>query len=230
MNVKYTGIDNLEIIAEAKNYNNFLKNEVYNLSLGYSRVLDFGSGIGTFAAALKEKGCLVTCVEPDRTLLQLLKDMGFEAYPDISVIPPESLDCIYSLNVLEHIEDDAGTVVQLYRKLKPGGRLFLYVPAFDILYSSMDKKVGHFRRYRISNLTGLLTDAGFASEKAVYVDSLGFLVTLLYKLIGNDRGDINPRIIRVYDTFFFPVSRLLDRALGHFIGKNIITVARRPEI
>ncbi len=227
MSVKYTGVDNLEIIAEAKNYSNFLINETRRHSLGATRMLDFGSGIGTFATALSKAGTVV-CIEPDQALTKRLKELGFEAYPDVSSIPSESIDYIYSLNVLEHIEDDLGTLKDLYQKLKPGGRLFLYVPAFDILYSSMDKKVGHLRRYRISGLTSLLSAAGFAKEKAAYVDSLGFLATILYKLVGNRRGDLNMKAIKVYDTVFFPASRLLDRAVGAFIGKNIMAVARKP--
>lgn len=227
MGVKYTGVDNLEIIAEAKNYSDFLINETRRHSLGTTRMLDFGSGIGTFATALSKAGTVV-CIEPDQALIKRLKELGFEAYPDVSCIPAESIDYIYSLNVLEHIKDDLGTLKDLYQKLKPGGRLFLYVPAFDILYSSMDKKVGHLRRYRISGLTRLLSAAGFAKEKAVYVDSLGFLATILYKLVGNRRGDLNMNAIKVYDTVFFPASRLLDRVVGSFIGKNIMAVARKP--
>jgi len=227
MSVKYTGVDNLEIIAEAKNYSNFLINETRRYSIGTTTMLDFGSGIGTFATALSEGGTVI-CIEPDRALIKRLKEMGFEAYPDVSSIPSESIDYIYSLNVLEHIEDDLGTLRHLYQKLKPGGRIFLYVPAFDILYSSMDRKVGHLRRYRKSRLSGLLSDAGFVKEKAVYVDSLGFLATILYKAVGNRHGDLNIKAIKVYDTVFFPASRLLDRVVGSFIGKNIMAVARKP--
>jgi len=228
MSTKYTGVDNLEIMDEARKYNDFLKEETFSHSGGAPRALDFGAGIGTFAAALRERGLEVTCVEPDSQLLGRLREMGFDAYPDISDIPSGSFDYIYSLNVLEHIEDDLSAMRQLYRCLSPGGRLFLYLPAFQSIYSSMDKKVGHFRRYRISGLIPRLTEAGFIKEEAFYVDSLGYFVSLLYKLVGNKRGDLNLDIIRLYDTVFFPVSRLMDRVLGHVVGKNIVAVVRRP--
>ena len=55
------------------------------------------------------------------------------------------------------------------------------MPAFRILYISMDRKVGHYRRYRISGLTKLLRSAGFRIERSVYTDFIGFFVALLFK-------------------------------------------------
>src|SRR5689334_21663708 len=102
----------------------------------------------------------------------------------------------------------------MHRKLKKGGRLLVYVPAFQILFSSMDRKVGHVRRYTRQDLAEKVTAAGFRVVDNSYVDSIGFFVTLLYKLIGSDSGDINRKALIIYDRVLFPLSRLLDRVFG----------------
>ncbi|MGI9264633.1 MAG: class I SAM-dependent methyltransferase, partial [Gammaproteobacteria bacterium] len=117
----------------------------------------------------------------------------------------------------------------IYRILRPGGRLLLYVPAFNVLFSSMDRKVGHFRRYRRRQLVALAGAAGFTVEQGRYVDSLGFLAALLYRFVGGDSGDINRRSLAVYDRFVFPLSRLLDTILWPFAGKNLLVTAAKPK-
>jgi SAM-dependent methyltransferase len=224
----YTGVDNLEAMAEAQNYNRFLVHEVLFHGRDARRALDFGAGTGTFARSLREHGLNVSCVEPDQSLRDELRRHGFESHAGLDSVASASVDFIFSLNVLEHIEDHEATVRDLYQRLRPGGRLYLYLPAFNLLFSSMDRKVGHYRRYRIGPLVKLLLRSGFTISNARYADSLGFFVTLLYRFIGNDRGDLSPRALRLYDRVIFPVSCLLDRVLGRFLGKNVAVTAIRP--
>jgi hypothetical protein len=53
--------------------------------------------------------------------------------------------------------------------LRPGGRLFLTVPAYRLLFSADDKVAAHFRRYSRTSLTQALTGAGFAIAYAGYM-------------------------------------------------------------
>ena len=144
---------------------------------------------------------------------------------DLEAIPPGSLDYVYSLNVLEHIDDDAGALQAIRARLAPGGQLFLYVPAFMVLYTALDRRVGHFRRYRRSGLRRLLANTGFVVDEARYADSLGFGITLAYKAIGRSDGRIDPRALRIYDGVVFPVSKRLDPMLGRVAGKNLLVRA-----
>jgi SAM-dependent methyltransferase len=212
----------------ARNYNEFLVQEVLRHSGGAVVAMDFGAGVGTFACKLRESGLNVICIEPDASLCHVLQSRGFECLANIEQIPEASVDYIFSLNVFEHIEDDTAMFRKLYRRLRPGGRFYLYVPAFPILYTSMDRKVGHYRRYRAHLLRRQLEHVGFSVLTARYADSLGFFITLLYRLIGNSRGDLNQRAIILYDRFLFPLSRLLDKFVGRVIGKNVAVSAVRP--
>jgi SAM-dependent methyltransferase len=141
-------------------------------------------------------------------------------------LPKSAFALIYSLNVLEHIDDDLGTLESLKAYLKPGGTLLLYVPAFQVLYSAMDRRVGHVRRYRRSELVRLLVQAGYSVDSARYVDSLGFLAALAYRVLGSDDGSIDRRALVFFDRWIFPMSVILDRVLGRWFGKNVIVLAR----
>ncbi len=224
----YSGVDNLELMLLAKNYNNFLLREVARTGQNCSSAVDLGAGIGNFALKMREAGFSVICVEADKALSKRLCGYGFKVFSDLTKLQSESVDYIYSLNVLEHIEDDSRILKTIYSKLRPGGKLLIYVPAFTILFSAMDRKVGHCRRYEKNAATRLLESAGFQVERSVYIDSLGFLVTLIFKIIGNCSGDLTAGSIKFFDTMIFPLSRLCDRVLGRVLGKNLLIVANKP--
>jgi len=223
--VQYQGTDNLEVMADAANYNRFLVDLVLQNRGPSHQAIDFGAGIGTIALMARERGLDVTCVETDTAQRARLTGSGLQALPHLDALADGTAQYIYSLNVLEHIRDDQLAVDGLARKLSSGGRLLIYVPAFQTLFSSMDRKVGHFRRYRRRQLVRLVERAGLTVVRSAYVDSLGYLATLLYKVLGSNTGDLNRRSIIVFDRVVFPLSRLFDSLLGRLLGKNVYVVA-----
>jgi SAM-dependent methyltransferase len=224
----YSGTDNLEVMAEAKNYNAFLLDLILQPIKPADLLLDFGAGIGTFAILLKGLGYQVVCVESDSAQANAIAQQQIQAVTSMQMLSNESIDYVYTLNVLEHIENDVVALQEIYTKIKPGGRLLIYVPAFQCLYSSMDRKVGHWRRYTKRTLAPLVKTAGFEVEHASYVDSLGFFASYLYKYIGDSSGSLNRKSIYIYDRYLFPLSRLLDRLVGHWFGKNLVLLAHKP--
>jgi SAM-dependent methyltransferase len=64
-------------------------------------------------------------------------------------------------DVLEHIDDDVGTLRFLIEVLEPGGVLVLTVPAHPFLFDEMDRIAHHRRRYRRAELERKLRAAGF---------------------------------------------------------------------
>jgi 2-polyprenyl-3-methyl-5-hydroxy-6-metoxy-1,4-benzoquinol methylase len=210
-------------MASAKRYHAFLE----NLTVGYipsgGKVLDMGAGIGTFAERVSAKGYNVRCVEPDETQRRQIEEKGLPASASAEELEDNSVDYIYSLNVLEHIENDVEALRLWTTKLKPGGKILVYVPAFNVLYSLYDKAVGHYRRYRKRTLVRCFVSAGLQVQTVKYADSVGFFVALIYKWI-NRSGKLNGGSLSFFDKFIFPVSRLCDFFCSSLFGKNVYAV------
>lgn len=223
---EYTGKHQLEALQEAKNYNLYLEKMLLAFLSSASHILDFGAGMGEFADRLKRRGLVIDCLEPDQELRTLLEQKGHTAYAAAQDLSP-SYSHIYSLNVLEHIEDDLATLKQLHHLLLPGGKLLLFVPAFMMLYSSLDKQVGHYRRYSKGELGTKLTASGFTINTLHYVDSLGFLAWLIMKQLGNKEGQLNKQAVMLFDRLIFPLSRMVDQVAAPFFGKNLLAIATK---
>ena len=225
---EYSGTDNLEVMLEAENYNRFLVDEVVRHYPGRGRALDFGAGVGTFSAMVRDRGLDVACLEPDAAQRRRLTAAGFTAHADAADIAPGSISYVFSLNVLEHIPDDLDAVRTIGAMLEPGGTAYIYVPAFPLLFGPMDRKVGHVRRYRLGGLRALFGKAGLEVIDGGYADSLGFLATLAFNALPRGDGGLSAGPVRAYDRIAFPLSRLCDRLTSRLFGKNAWLVARRP--
>ena len=221
--------DLIEVMDEAVKYNRFLVEQLLAWSKGLGAVLDFGAGNGRFAIALHEQGVDVHAIEPDPDLRRKIGALGVRAYESLEALGGRRFDGIYTVNVLEHLEDDRACLENFYRSLVAGGRLLTYVPAFDALFSANDERVGHLRRYRKRTLVNKIRNAGFIVEQASYVDCIGFLAALAYRSFGDEDGGLDIRTLRLYDRLLFPVSRVLDGALGQVFGKNLLVRAVRPD-
>ncbi|MBY8863251.1 class I SAM-dependent methyltransferase [Nocardia sp. CA2R105] len=230
----YTGCDNLEAMAEAVNYNTFLVDTVdrHLAPAGAAsdvRVLDFGAGSGTYADMLAARQITPECLEPDEELQHILRAKGYKVL-DHDGTPEhdgERYGLIYTFNVLEHIKNDQTASEHLAALLRPGGTLVVYVPALEILYTAMDSKVGHYRRYRRTQLNRILRNAGLEIVESRYCDPLGFFATLAYKMLGPGDGTINPRSLKLYDRAVFPISKALQILTSRFFGKNVLVVATK---
>ena len=225
---RFSGTENLEVMRDAVNYNRYLLDLIRSHAGNAKRVIDFGAGSGTFAGPISQLGFEVTAVELDDGLRAHLAKQGLRVAASTADLPAQSFDYAYTFNVLEHIPDDVEALRGLRAKLAPGARLLVYVPAFQVLYTSMDANVGHVRRYSRDTLVRNVSAAGFAVEAVEYVDSIGFFATLAFKMTDRGSGDVNPRMLRIYDRIIFPVSRALDRIVHRWFGKNLLLVARNP--
>ncbi len=226
----YSGKENLEIMEDAVNYNQFLEDAVCRHAPDDGVVLDFGAGIGTYTRRMIDRGLNVVGIELDDHQRQVLLASDIDAHQSLDSITDASIDFIYSLNVLEHIEDDREVVKEFHRVLKPGAKALIYVPAFPILFSAMDRQVGHVRRYRKNRLIEPFVRAGFTIRRASYEDFLGFFASLVFKyLSSSEPRPLNPGMVVFYDRFVFPSSKLLSRIFGGLMGKNLLLVVEKPD-
>jgi len=94
--------------------------------------------------------------------------------------PEASLSAVGLFDVLEHVEDDTALLRRLHHALRPGGLLYVTVPALQALWSAADIHAQHYRRYSRRSLDACLREAGLALEYATYF--FGPLLPLLFLL------------------------------------------------
>jgi len=229
MEGQYSGVDVLESLESAHNYNDYLTNLVREATES-SDVIDFGAGIGTFSKRLRTDGYAVRCIEPDPGQKRKLEEQGFETFANLDPFPNDSLPFIFSLNVFEHIEHDKTAIRDVHQKLQPGGTLLIYVPAFKCLWTSLDEKLYHYRRYTKRSLRRLVEQEGFTIEQIRYADCLGFIATFIFRLLNRSASAVTATSIRVYDRWLFPPSRVLDKLFDRWIGKNVYVVCKRRSL
>lgn len=225
---QYSGEGNLEVMLDAANYNAyqlaFILSEIDQFDCHQVRVLDFGAGIGTFADMVRDArpDVVVDCLEPSASQADGLGKRGYTVISDLSRAEG-TYDVIYALNVLEHIEDDVAAVRSLGQALSERGTLVVYVPAFMLLFSNMDRLVHHFRRYRSGDFEALASASGLRLRRVRYCDPVGFFAALAYR-VGKGSGSLNPRSVKLYDRLAFPLSAAAEKVTGRAFGKNVLAV------
>ena len=216
--------------SDLKRYNKWIVNSFLSnidcTTLHDAAILDFGAGIGTLSQIFMERtGIRPDTVEIDHIQREILVSRGFKAHSSLESTA-QRYRLIFTSNVLEHIEDDVATLKSLHDHLDENGVLAIYVPAFKLLWSSLDDQVGHYRRYRIGDLTDKLNQAGFQVSTAKYCDSLGFVLAILFKFIGSKDGEPTSMALRIFDRYLLPISKAGDFLCSRFAGKNVLVIAR----
>jgi len=228
--------DDLERLGTAERFFNWVLDEFHPYLKG--SVLEVGAGTGTITRRIVQRypELRVTALEPAENVVGDLESFA-AVTPQVTVlrqtlaaVGPLAMggyDAVLYLNVLEHIEDDADELRHAAKALRPGGALLIFGPALSWLYSELDYKAGHYRRYSVEGLRRLAEAAGFEVVKAGYLDVLGILpYWLVYRLAGRD--SISGTSIWGYDRVIVPISRLLQRvAPDQLIGKNVLLIATR---
>lgn len=226
----YSGTRILEAMRSGARYGEAIFEDISAaMPSGISSVLDFGAGSGFFVEKFRAKGISVDAVEQDAGLRSALEAITPDVRADIGMIADSQYDFAYTVNVLEHIDDLDETCAHLLRVLKPGAKMFIFVPAHEMLWTGLDDEVGHVRRFDRRSLTDALQRAGFYVEHVRHFDFLGFPAALAVRLL--EKANLfrySSGSVGFYDRYLFPVSHALDRLLGGVIGKNLVAIATRP--
>lgn len=125
-------------------------------ALGARRVLDVGAGDGWFSESLLAELPAVeqiVCWDINYNELELVTDDPRLART--TAAPDAGFDLVLVLDVLEHIDDPVAFIDESLRPLAaPGTAVLVGVPAHPLLFSDHDRALGHFRRYRTTELLG----------------------------------------------------------------------------
>lgn len=137
----------------------------------------------------------------------------------------EKFDTVICLNVLEHLANDLGALQNIWDALEENGRAIVLVPCGPELYGTLDKVLGHYRRYAKTRLTELATRAGFHVE-----------TVLSFNRVGSPAWWLNARLLKRKTfgswqikalNFLTPFLRLIDRFLP-LPPLSIIAILRKP--
>ena len=200
------------------------------------RVLEIGSGVGNITKFLLDRELIiVTDVEPK--YLTLLKNT-FGKYkkfiidrldisrPEMERYRSHHIDSVICFNVLEHIEQDEEPLKNIFDLLEPNGRLLLLVPSHPWLYGSLDRHLGHHRRYGKRELKNKLEAMGFKVIFLEYFNRAGTLGWFLNSQILR-RKRLPSFQLRMYN-FLVPLLKL-EKFFPLPFGTSLIVVAEKSE-
>ncbi len=194
----------------------------------HGAVLEVGAGMGANTRALSGLPYQRwVALEPDRSLAErIVLPPGGRHSVVVGTVQDmaasERFDTILYLDVLEHIRDDRAELARAGARLTPGGALVVLAPAFEGLFTSFDRRIGHFRRYTKRSLRSIVPP-GFSEREMTYLDSAGLLASLGNRLLLRATLPTESQIL-FWDRFLVPCSVRLDRLLGGAVGKSILGV------
>ena len=146
-------------------------------------VLELGAGIGNISGRLMGKRLLYVAAEKDPLYLHALRNR-FLRTPNVSVVKldpecsadfaavPGPVDTVLCINVFEYVADIDALLDSIAGQLRTGGTAIILVPQGPGLYGTLDKNLGHLRRYRKAELAAALEKHGFAVTKAYELNKI----------------------------------------------------------
>lgn len=179
------------------------------------RVLEVGCGAGGMMGPLQRYGD-VTGLDIDHEYVAYCKERGFSRVLCGSgyELPfgDAAFDLVCLFDTIEHIPDDVQALREVRRVLKPGGRVFVSVPAYQWLWSHNDKTAHHQRRYTRARLLKALREAGLTPARASYFNS--FLLPLIVPaVLWQKLMDRMGRLPAGYNNMCVPLSPWMNRVL-----------------
>ncbi len=136
----------------SKAYNNYAKKS--------EKILDVGCGISPVSPVTSR----TVFIDSDKNAMQMLTKKGYKTViGDAEKIPvkKESVNAVFSSEVLEHVHDYKKSLKEFNRVLKKNGVLFLTVPTHMKYWAFDDDYVGHLRRFDPKRLASEIESEGF---------------------------------------------------------------------
>ncbi len=153
-----------------------------------SKILEVGCGMGGNLSMLSEYGQLYATDMSEKAVaysksLNITNNIETGFLPEEPAFKGKIFNLIVAMDVIEHIDDDIGSLQQLYTQLDEGGKILITVPAFAFLWSSHDEHAHHKRRYTKPTLFNAIDDAGFKIDYVSYYNFWLFPLVLCVRML-----------------------------------------------
>jgi SAM-dependent methyltransferase len=157
-----------------------------------AHILEIGCGTGHNLAMLSGFGHVdgLELDEEARSLSEkrLGRKVMSSPLPELAEVPDRHYHLIGAFDVIEHIDDDQAALVSIGRKLQPGGKFILTVPAHQWMWSAHDVVNHHKRRYSKRALKALVDSSPLKLECIGYFNSLLFPLAVAERAASKLRG------------------------------------------
>jgi glycosyltransferase involved in cell wall biosynthesis len=198
-------------------------------------VIEIGAGLGNLTGRLMGRKLHYVAGEQDGLYLHALHNR-FLRTPSVKVceLHPEvasgftawanQFDSALCVNVLENVDDPKQVLSSLAACIKPGGNLVVLVPQGLSLFGSVDKGLGHKRRFAEADLRKMLEDLGLKIESQRQINKIGAPAWWFASRV-LQREKISRPGLKLWDkTVWF--QRLIDPLLP-WHGLSLVIVARK---
>jgi 2-polyprenyl-3-methyl-5-hydroxy-6-metoxy-1,4-benzoquinol methylase len=237
LNLNNTEQQTLNAISRAAKFNRWMYDTIKPYCHG--RILEVGSGIGNISSFFVDDNFDITLSDIDDHYLQTLKnkyagasnvrkiiflDLQQDNFQDSYATMNDSFDTVFLLNVLEHLKEDCQALHNCRKLLKTGGTLIVLVPAYSWLYSKLDKKLRHYRRYTLAALQSLFNKNQLSVRRQFYFNALGIVAWLyakIFRLSVVPTGEMN-----LYNKLV-PFAKIVDRLVVSKIGLSAIIIGEK---
>ena len=158
-----------------------------------ARILEVGCGTGHNLEMLQRfgraDGIEIDPAARDLAEQRLGRPISTAPLPELTGVDEGAYDLVALLDVLEHVEEDEAALASIARKLKPGGRILITVPAHPWMWSAHDEVNHHKRRYTRKTLRAAIGAAGLHVELLSWFNSLLFPLAAAARLAGRVTGN-----------------------------------------
>ena len=142
------------------------------------------------------------------------------------------------LDVLEHVPDDVGALLEMRRVIRRKGFLVLTVPAHQALFSPHDEAAGHVHRYSMRQLDTLASATGWRTVEKTYFNTILFPAAIARRVWtkrrrrnGPARSDLLATPAPLDPLLSLPMTleaALVRRGVRLPFGLSILLVLQRP--
>ena len=228
----------LQTLSDARNYHRWLYTQIKG-ALG-TRIVEVGAGIGNYTPLLLEHG-QVWALEPDPPYAEYLRrrfaglsrlhvvELALDSWSSAvrDQIRGYRADTFVCLNVLEHVEADAAAIAAMYDCLEPGGSIALVLPALSALFSPLDRRYGHYRRYTRRDVPRLI--AGLHRVEVPYCRYLNVPGVLGWWInhVVLKREQLPSAQTRFFDRTMVPVASALEKIAPPPFGLSLALWLRK---